>query len=247
MKPLSAILVFATILLSSFLSSIDCYKMAEKDVINDLNQALAQTLEQKQGAEITPDTISSYRSFLTIPMLREHASMNYCMSNDNSDVVCSDTMTWHEGQQTVNFKGYANCSFATIFSMSNQSLPASLSAIAMMWALFCGFYFRRRHSQVAIDIIKYGGISYNAESNSFLDARQKPLRLTPMQHQLMQMFWTSESHQLSQKDICDALWPKKDDPSETLYTLIRRLKPTIENNSRIKIESDRGRGYRLTM
>jgi DNA-binding response OmpR family regulator len=61
------------------------------------------------------------------------------------------------------------------------------------------------------------------------------------------MFWTSESHQLSQKDICDALWPKKDDPSETLYTLIRRLKPTIENNSRIKIESDRGRGYRLTM
>ena len=32
---------------------------------------------------------------------------------------------------------------------------------------------------------------------------------------------------------------------DTLYTLIRRLKPIIEEHSELKIESDRGRAYEL--
>ena len=65
------------------------------------------------------------------------------------------------------------------------------------------------------------------------------------QQQLMEMFFRSESHQLSKTEICDALWPKKDDANDTLYTLIRRLKPIIEEHSELKIESDRGRAYEL--
>ena len=63
--------------------------------------------------------------------------------------------------------------------------------------------------------------------------------------QLMEMFFRSESHQLTKTEICDALWPKKDDANDTLYTLIRRLKPIIEEHSDLKIESDRGRAYKL--
>ena len=33
--------------------------------------------------------------------------------------------------------------------------------------------------------------------------------------------------------------------SETLYTLIRRIKPVIEQNSNLMIESERGKSYRL--
>jgi DNA-binding response OmpR family regulator len=68
-----------------------------------------------------------------------------------------------------------------------------------------------------------------------------------MQQQLMEMLWQSPSHQLSKAEICDALWPKKPDASETLYTLIRRLKPIIEEHSDLKIESDRGKSYGLTI
>ncbi len=50
-------------------------------------------------------------------------------------------------------------------------------------------------------------------------------------------------HQLSKQEICDALWPKKPDASETLYTLIRRIKPVIEQNSNLMIESERGKSY----
>ena len=68
-----------------------------------------------------------------------------------------------------------------------------------------------------------------------------------MQQQLMEMLWQSPSHQLSKAEICDTLWPKKPDASETLYTLIRRLKPIIEEHSDLKIEVDRGKSYGLTI
>ena len=65
------------------------------------------------------------------------------------------------------------------------------------------------------------------------------------QQQLMEMFFRSEAHQLTKTEICDALWPKKPDASETLYTLIRRLKPIVEQHSDLKIEADRGKSYGL--
>jgi DNA-binding response OmpR family regulator len=67
-----------------------------------------------------------------------------------------------------------------------------------------------------------------------------------MQRQLMEMFFRAPSHRLSKTEICDTLWPKKPDASDTLYTLIRRLRPIIEEHSNLKIESDRGSSYRLT-
>lgn len=38
---------------------------------------------------------------------------------------------------------------------------------------------------------------------------------------------------------------QKPDASDTLYTLIRRIKPIIEAHSSLKIESDRGKSYIL--
>jgi DNA-binding response OmpR family regulator len=68
-----------------------------------------------------------------------------------------------------------------------------------------------------------------------------------MQHSLLEMFMKNDTHTLSKQDICERLWPKKPDASDTLYTLIRRIKPIVEANSRLKIESDRGRNYSLRL
>ena len=89
----------------------------------------------------------------------------------------------------------------------------------------------------------YGGLTL--QDWLFIKAKGCEVKLTPMQQQLMEMLWQSPSHQLSKAEICDALWPKKPDASETLYTLIRRLKPIIEEHSDLKIESDRGIAYGL--
>ena len=89
----------------------------------------------------------------------------------------------------------------------------------------------------------YGGLTL--QEGNFVDAKGCIVKLTPMQQQLMEMLWQSPKHQLSKAEICDALWPKKPDASETLYTLIRRLKPIIVEHSDLKIESDRGKSYGL--
>ena len=93
----------------------------------------------------------------------------------------------------------------------------------------------------------FGGLSYSETEARFFDAEGQHVKLTPMQQQLMEMFFRSPNHALSKTEICDALWPKKEDANETLYTLIRRLKPIIEQHSDLKIEADRGKAYELTI
>ena len=93
----------------------------------------------------------------------------------------------------------------------------------------------------------FGGLTYSEAEGRFYAPDGNEVQLTPMQHQLMEMFFHSPSHTLSKAEICEALWPKKPDASETLYTLIRRLKPVIEQHSDLRIESDRSKAYRLTV
>ena len=71
------------------------------------------------------------------------------------------------------------------------------------------------------------------------------MKLTPQQYKIMEMFFLSSSHILPRVDICDTLWPGKDNADETLNTLIRRLRPLVEDNSNLKITTDRGRAYQL--
>ena len=245
MKPITVVIVFLALTLSSALASIGSYKNTESRIINDLNQALALTLQEKQDASITPDTLRVYREFLHIDALKSRAYLAYCLRNERSKITCSDTMVGHKNAHFIGIRGYANCSMATIFSLSDQRLPFSLSLLAMTWAVFAFCYLRRSHPQLMMRLVSYGGLSYSEDSDEFYNTRHQPLHLTPMQHQLMQMFFHSATHQLSQSEICHALWPKKDDPSETLYALIKRLKATIESNSNLSIEVDRGRAYRL--
>jgi DNA-binding response OmpR family regulator len=132
------------------------------------------------------------------------------------------------------------CSVATIFAMSDQRPASILWTVALLWGFYCFWHYRKRGALVA-----FGGLAYSEAEGRFYDAKGQQVRLTPMQQQLMEMFFRSDSHQLSKTEICDALWPKKDDANDTLYTLIRRLKPIIEAHSDLKIESDRGRAYEL--
>ena len=120
----------------------------------------------------------------------------------------------------------------------DMSQALALCTLAMLWGMFCLY----QHSRQMIQGL-YGGLALL--DGDIVDANGSVVKLTPMQQQLMEMFFRSPNHTLSKTEICDALWPKKDDASETLYTLIRRLKPIIEAHSDLKIEADRGKAYEL--
>ena len=219
------VIVLFVLIVASGATSIRSYRTTERLVERDMSQALSSALAKQQSDVITQDTIRSFNSHLQIAELRGKAT------------IAVDT----KGQK---FKAYARCSEATIFSLSDQRLTAVLWTLTLFWAAFC-FYRRRQQVIQLAGMLQYGGLRYAESEGMFYDAQGQHIKLTPMQQQLMEMFFHSPSYSLTKTEICDALWPKKPDASETLYTLIRRLKPVIEQYSDLRIESDRGRAYEL--
>ena len=218
MKQRYAVVVLFALIIASSMVSLKSYRATEELVTEDMNQALAKALDEQQSDVISADTIQVFNSHLQIEGLRGNA------------VLAVDTKK--------GFRPRPQVSTATILSLSDQRPSMILWSMVLLWSLFC-LYQHRRLSALGL----YGGLALH--DGRFVNAKGIEVKLTPMQQQLMEILWQSPSHKLSKTEICDALWPKKPDASETLYTLIRRLKPIIEEHSDLKIESDRGKSYGL--
>lgn len=220
---------------------------------------------------------SAFRSHLTIPGLRDmsyirldipsgHNNGTAATATAYTEGLSSDTIVWSSAQLDANIsvRGHAGISAASVFMMSDQRLSLTLCMAAMIWAAISAVLFRReeRTAQTMTAVPaqaapctttddrtagNFGGLTLSADGNCFYGETGQTVRLTPMQHRLMVMFFGSPSRCLGKQDICEALWPKKEDASDTLYTLIKRLKPVLETNTRLRIEAERGRAYRLTI
>ena len=211
-------MVFFALMMASGMVSLTSYKATEELVTEDMNQALAKALDEQQSDVISADTVQVFNRHLRMEALRGRA------------VLAVDTKR--------EFCPRPQVSAATILSLSDQRPAMVLWSMALLWGLFCMYQHRRR---MALGL--YGGLAL--QEGRFVDAKGGEVRLTPMQQQLMELLWQSPSHQLPKAEICNTLWPKKPDASDTLYTLIRRLKPIIEEHSDLIIESDRGKSYGL--
>ena len=226
MKQQYAVVVLFALIVASSLTSLDSYRSTSRRVSEDMDRALAITMQEQQSDVISQDTIRTFNSHLQITALRGKATL------------AVDT-------RSRQFKAYAHCSEATIFSLSDQRPAALLWVLTGCWAMFLCFSEKLRVKSE--ELSGFGGLTYSETDGRFYAADGNEVQLTPMQHQLMEMFFHSPSHSLSKTEICEALWPKKPDANDTLYTLIRRLKPVIERHSNLKIESDRSKAYRLTI
>ena len=219
MKAYQAVIVFLLLAGCSAVASLHSYRCAEGLIVADMNQALAQTLDTKREGWITPDTIRNYRSHLQIAALRKRSMVCYAMDEPGPG-LCSRKMRWNGAQAPIVFQGYANCSAASVFALSDQRLSFSLSLAALLWVAGSIACLRRQHRRHTV----LGGLAFDAQTQCFYDSRHRPV---------------------SKQVICDTLWPKKPDASDTLYTLIKRLKPVVAGCSRLQIVSDRGKDYQL--
>ena len=219
MKQKYAVVVLLALFMASGLASIGSFRSTEALIDNDMRQALALTLAEQKEQVVNADTVRNFNRHLQLEQLRGKA------------VLAVDT-------RRPDFHCYARCSAATVFALSEQRPALLLWLSAVMWG-WCVIRWRRRHDHA------FGGLRYSMADRQFIDGRGQTVRLTPMQRQLFEMFFRSPSHTLTKAEICQALWPKKDDASDTLYTLIRRLKPVVEQHSDLMIASDRGHAYEL--
>lgn len=222
---------FCFLMLCALCTGINSYNRTKGLIAQDVNSALEQVLAKMPDNVVTTDTIRCYRNCLTIAELKDTAG------------IAIRTVR-RDGRLETKLVAEANCSFATTFMMSDQKASGSLLMVGMLWLLGSLWYVRRNRPELIVQGgLSYGGIVYN--NDKFMTQSGEQIHLTPMQHSLLEMFITAETHTLSKQEICDRLWPKKPDANDTLYTLIRRIKPIIEAHSALKIESDRGRSYSL--
>lgn len=265
--------VFLTLMLTSLLAEHHNYCTARNEITADLNQALAQTLKENRDYIITQDTIKTYKhlrqtsggqvliavsderfchhlknkrlqktAFITFDVVDNR----YRNQSPDGHVICSDTLMVrdkHAGE-ILALKGYARLSAASVFGMSDQRIPAACMISAFLWAMLSWLYLRKKQEEPEV-VTGFGGLVYSEADRRFYTAAHTPIRFTPMQQQLMLLFWNAPSHSLTKEAICTVLWPKKEDANDTLYTLIRRLKPIVEEHTNLKIVADRGRNYSL--
>lgn len=226
------ILIFLFIMASAFCTSMCSFRSASDRIEADVNNALELTLAEMQCDVVSADTIRCYRNYLTIAELK--------------DTACIAMRTVRRGErQETEIVAEANCNFMTVFMLSDQRASGMLLVAGILWIMGSLWYMRRFKPEVLVEGLRYGGLIYTNEK--FTTSKGEQIRLTPMQHTLLEMFMNSENHSLSKQEICDRLWPKKPDASDTLYTLIKRMKPIIEEHSNLKIESDRGKSYTLKL
>ena len=226
------ILIFILLCLTAMVTSCGSYRKAERNIENDLKQALAKTINEKGMETMRQDSIRAYRSIartegemMTIAVGDETLRRHLRNPQLGEMAFITYTVRCERGGWKVTFDTEAKCSAVMIWSLSDQRLSAWLAVMALL-SLALSFRGRRQSQPITMD-------SFSAT------------HLTPMQRQLMEMFVASGSHRLSKHEICDALWPKKDDASETLYALISRLKRELDKTSSFDIISDRGRAYIL--
>ncbi len=265
--------VFMTLMLSSLLAGHRGYCRAKEAVTADLNQALMRTWEEKRDNIVTQDSIRAYRQLqqdadgpvwlaiadkrlcrnLKNEKLREKTFLSFDVvdaaypdTQAKNDFITSDTLLVNNQATgaTLAVKSCARLSTAAIFRMSDQRWSSLLALSALLWMIGFRCFVRRRQAENG-EPESYGGLTYSEEERCFYDARRIPLHLTPMQHQLLLMLWEHPSHSVPKEDLCAALWPKKEDANDTLYTLVRRLKPILESCSGLQIVAHRGRDYSL--
>lgn len=230
--------VLAMLLLPSAWCSWQSYNTIKSQWVADMNQALEKTLAEQTSVEITPDTQSSYLSYLTIPALRDRSFVAYAVPCSN-ETLCSAPLYWSDVTD-CEFQGYASCSFLSLWVHSDQRWSFFFLGLSALWFLGATFLYKR---QLPESMVRLGGITLR--HGVFYNRLQQPIHLTPMQEQLLMLFFSADSHRLSKQEICDALWPRKPDASDTLYTLIKRLKPIVEEHGDLQISSERGKEYIL--
>ena len=222
--------IFLFVMLMAVVSAITSYKTTCTRISEDVNNALALTKYQMPCDVVSADTIRCYRDNITIAEIKETA--------------CLAMRTIRKGNRhETELIAEANCDFSTVLMLSDQRASASLMLVGLLWLIGSTIYIRRHKPELIVQGITYGGLIFS--NDRFSNATGERIHLTPMQHTLLEMFLKSDDHTLTKQEICNRLWPKKPDANDTLYTLIRRIKPIIEANSNLKIESDRGKSYSL--
>lgn len=134
----------------------------------------------------------------------------------------------------IQVQGFADCSMASVFAASDQTLPGVLFTLSIL-SMVSMFVWRKKDQECPESELASGCVVVNP-----LDG----IKLTPMQRQFVQILFDAPDMRVDKATICSTLWGNKSNAEESLYTLVRRTKTAL-SVANIEIICNRGDSYEL--
>lgn len=249
------------LMIAAVLTSCFSYSDAKRDIASDLNEAMLAMVSENSELWTRRDTIAALRKIhetthkpiiyqasdvnFRNPELKDAAyfalvlvdKKNVALKIQGSKIATDSIRLVPENAAdgvAIQVQGFADCSMATVFAASDQTLPGVLLMLSIL-SMASMLVWRRRGTRM-----QTSGVSVSTPAANPLDG----IKLTPMQRQLAQMLLDAPGMRVDKATLCTSLWGNKGNAEESLYTLVRRTKTAL-SVAGIEIRCNRGDSYEL--
>lgn len=249
------------LMIATVVSGCFSYTSAKQNIARDLNDAMLALANENSEIWTRQDTIAALRKMhetthkpliyqasdvnFKNPTLKDEAYFTLALVDKKNaapkiqgNKIASDSIMLVPERATDGFaiqvQGFADCSMASVFAASDQTLPGVLFTLSII-SMASMFVWRRKESE--IPEMELASVSSEVHP---LDG----IKLTPMQRQFAQLLLNAPEMRVDKATLCTALWGNKSNAEESLYTLVRRTKTALAV-ANIEIICNRGASYEL--
>lgn len=248
------------LMIAAVITSCLSYSNAKQNIANDLNDAMFAFANENSELWTRPDTISAIRHMhetthkplifqasdvnFRNPTLKDEAYFTLALVDINTgthgiegNMIASDSIILMPERAAeglaIQVQGFADCSMASIFCASEQTLPGILFSLSIL-SMASMFIWKRKGTETSE--AEFIAISTSPSLND--------IKLTPMQRQLTQMLLEAPGMKVDKRSLCKSLWGDKSNAEESLYTLVKRTKNALAD-AKMEIVCNRGDSYEL--
>ena len=240
-------------MIASIVSCCFSYSNAKQNITDDLNDAMFALANENSELWTRPDTIAAIRQMYEAthkPLnfrnttLKDEAYFTLALVDKKNiapkireNKIASDSIMLVPECATdglaIKVQGFADCSMATVFSASDQTLPGILFSLSIL--SLTGMFVWRKRTPV-MPQARVIAVPATPTLNG--------IHLTPMQRQFAQMLLDAPDMKVDKRTLCETLWDNKSNAEESLYTLVRRTKTAL-SKANLEIICNRGDSYEL--
>lgn len=249
-----------SLMIAAVITSCLSYSNAKQNIANDLNDAMFAFANENSELWTRPDTISAIRHMhetthkpliyqasdvnFRNPSLKDEAYFTLALVDINTgthriegNMIASDSIILMPERAAkglaIQVQGFADCSMASIFYASEQTLPGILFSLSI-FSMASMLIWKRKGTETPE--AEFIAISTSPSLND--------IKLTPMQRQLTQMLLEAPGMKVDKRSLCKSLWGDKSNAEESLYTLVKRTKNALAD-AKMEIVCNRGDSYEL--
>ena len=247
-------------MIASVITCCFSYSNAKQNIANDLNDAMFALANENSELWTRPDTIAAIRHMhktthkpliyqasdvnFRNPSLKDEAYFTLALVDTNNgshriggNKIASDSIIIMPERAAdglaIQVQGFADCSVASIFSVSDQTLPGILFSLSILSMASMLIWKRKETETPEAEFIAI-------PTSPSLDG----IKLTPMQRQLARMLLEAPGMKVDKRSLCESLWGNKSNAEESLYTLVKRAKKAL-SQANMEIVCNRGDSYEL--